>query len=83
MPTSQPRIAETTMIQTIETWPEHTPASVHHGTADEIRVQRGATLDAAYAANPTRFRHRRPAPPKPPTAAWINEPTREALIQNE
>ena len=30
----------------------HTPASVHYGTADEIRAQRAATLDRAYAANP-------------------------------
>jgi len=59
----------------------HTPASVHHGTAAEIRAQRSATLDAAYAANPARFRHRRPEPPKLPTEAWINQPTPEALIK--
>jgi hypothetical protein len=47
----------------------HTPASVHYGTATEIREQRAAVLDAAYAANPTRFHHRRPTPPKLPTAA--------------
>ena len=60
----------------------HTPASVHHGTALEVRAQRAATLDAAYTAHPARFRHRRPAPPKLPTAAWINQPSQEALIQN-
>jgi putative transposase len=60
----------------------HTPASVHFGTAGEIRHQRGATLDAAYAANPARFRHRRPTPPKLPTVAWINEPSPEALIRS-
>ena len=60
----------------------HTPASVHYGTAAEIRVQRGATLDAAYAANPARFNHRRPVPPELPTAAWINDPNRDALIKN-
>ena len=53
----------------------HTPASVHYGTAPAIRVLRAATLDAAYAANPARFRHRRPTPPKLPTVAWINKPT--------
>jgi putative transposase len=53
----------------------HTPASVHYGPAEEIRAKRSETLDAAYAANPARFRHRRPAPPKLPTVAWINEPT--------
>ena len=60
----------------------HTPASVHYGTADEIRAQRAVTLDAAYAANPARFGHRRPTPPKLPTVAWINEPTPEALIKS-
>ncbi len=62
----------------------HTPASVHYGTAAEVRVQRAATLDAAYAANPTRFRHRKPEPPKLPTIAWINEPvtvTDEQILQ--
>jgi len=60
----------------------HTPASVHFGTATEIRAQRAVTLDAAYAANPARFRHRRPEPPKLPTVAWINEPSREAVIRS-
>jgi len=60
----------------------HTPASVHHGTASQVRQQRQATLHAAYAVNPGRFRHRRPEAPTLPTAAWINQPSREALIQN-
>jgi putative transposase len=60
----------------------HTPASVHYGTASEIRAQRQITLGAAYAANPTRFRHRAPTPPKLPTVAWINEPSPEALIKS-
>ena len=58
----------------------HTAASVHYGTAPEIRTRRAEVLDAAYAANPGRFCHRRPTPPKLPTVAWINEPTPEALI---
>jgi putative transposase len=53
----------------------HTPASVHYGTAAEVRAQRQVTLDAAHAANPARFRHRRPQAPKLPAIAWINEPT--------
>jgi putative transposase len=60
----------------------HTPASVHYVTAHEIHSQRAVTLDAAYAANPARFRHRRPTPPKLPTVAWINEPSPEALIKS-
>ena len=55
----------------------HTPASVHYGTAPEVRAKRAETLDAAYAANPARFRNRRPEPPKLPTVAWINEPTED------
>jgi putative transposase len=60
----------------------HTPASVHYGTASQIREQRANTLDAAYALNPARFRHRRPTPPKLPTEAWINDPNRETLIRS-
>jgi len=60
----------------------HTPASVHFGTAGQVRQQRQATLHAAYHAHPARFRHRRPEPPKLPAAAWINQPSREALIQS-
>jgi len=60
----------------------HTPASVHYGTVTQVRQQRQATLHAAYDAHPKRFRHRRPEPPNLPAAAWINQPSREALIQN-
>jgi putative transposase len=58
------------------------PASVHCGTATEVRAQRAVTLDAAYAANPARFRHRHPSPPKLPTVAWINKPTIGSDVQN-
>ena len=56
----------------------HTPASVHFGTAEQVRAQRAHVLDAAYAANPNRFR-RKPTPPRIPGAAWINQPP--AVIQ--
>lgn len=56
---------------------------MHYGTASEIREQRADTLDAAYTANPDRFRGRRPTPPKLPTVAWINDPSREANIQSK
>ena len=59
----------------------HTPASVHYGTVDQVRAQRQSTLDAAYAAHPERFGHRRPQAPKLPQAVWINQPSQEALIQ--
>jgi putative transposase len=51
----------------------HTPASVHHGTAEIVQAQREATLAAAYRANPARFA-RKPLPPPLPTTAWINKP---------
>jgi transposase InsO family protein len=53
----------------------HTPASVHFGTADEIRDQRAVTLAAAYARHPKRF-GRRPTPPEIPHTAWINNPAK-------
>jgi putative transposase len=59
----------------------HTPASVHYGTATEIRARRVETLNAAYAANPHRFCGRRPSPPKLPTIAWINNPTIHTDLQ--
>ncbi len=55
----------------------HTPASIHYGTAKEVRSQRAATLGAAYAVNPTRFGGRMPHPPELPTVAWINDPNEE------
>lgn len=60
----------------------HSRAPLRH-RATEVQAQRAATLDAAYAANPARFRHHRPTPPKLPTVAWINQPTPEALIKSE
>ena len=54
----------------------HTPASVHFGTAEQIRVQRQATLNRAYAAHPERFT-RRPHPPTLPEVAWINQPVEQ------
>ena len=52
-----------------------TPATVHHGRADQVHAERARVLAAAYAANPERFVRRPPTPPAVPTAAWINRPT--------
>jgi transposase InsO family protein len=51
-----------------------TPAAVHDGTAVALTAKRAVTLDAAFAANPIRFKGRVPQPPQLPTAAWINPP---------
>ena len=55
-----------------------TPASVHHGLAEQITAARAATLLAAYRAHPERFTHKTPQPPALPTAAWINPPRTQA-----
>jgi Transposase and inactivated derivatives len=54
-----------------------TPATVHHGHAEQTHTDRAAVLDAAYAATPERFVRRPPRPPALPTAAWINKPDSE------
>jgi putative transposase len=51
-----------------------TPATVHHGHAEQTHAARTLVLDAAYAATPERFIQRPPRPPAPPTGAWINKP---------
>jgi transposase InsO family protein len=54
-----------------------TPHSVHHGLAHKFITTRQAALDVAFAAYPNRFKGRRPAPAKLPTAAWINPPPKK------
>ena len=51
-----------------------TPATFHHGQAQQLYDQRAAVLVEAYARNPERFVRKPPAPPELPTAAWINRP---------
>jgi putative transposase len=52
----------------------HTPASVHDGSWAHVQARRAATLQAAYAAHPERFRGRCPQPGTLPDKVWINEP---------
>jgi putative transposase len=54
-----------------------TPATVHHGRAEQTHAQRAGVLDDAYAATPERFVRRAPTPPPVPVAAWINKPDSE------
>lgn len=51
-----------------------TPATLHHGQAEQLHAQRAEVLTDAYARNPERFVRKPPAPPALPTAAWINKP---------
>jgi putative transposase len=55
-----------------------TPHTVHYGAAAALHQQRAQTLDAAFLANPLRFKGVAPRPPVLPTAAWINPPKRIA-----
>lgn len=54
-----------------------TPHSVHYGLAAQQRAIRQATLDAAFRANPNRFKGKPPQLPAMPIAAWINPPPPE------
>ena len=47
---------------------------MHYVTADEIRAYRAATLDTAYAADPTRFRRR---PVRPTARIRVDQPTQQ------
>lgn len=58
-----------------------TPTSVHNGQAPTIICARTKTLAAAYETNPHRF-YTKPTPPRLPDKAWINDPSREALIKH-
>jgi len=60
-----------------------TPHSVHYGHAAALRVVRQTTLDAAFRANPNRFKNKRPQLPPMPTAAWINPPPEEKMPTSE
>ena len=55
-----------------------TPTAVHHGHAPRLHAARALVLDAAYARHPERFVRKPPAPPKLPTAVWINQPKEAA-----
>jgi putative transposase len=52
----------------------HTPASVHYETATDIRAQRAATLNTAYAANPPGSASNLPRRPScPPSRGSTNQ----------
>ena len=50
-----------------------TPASVHAGTATDVRIQRQQAHEAYYRRHPERFR-KPPVTAGPPEEAWINQP---------
>jgi putative transposase len=52
-----------------------TPATVHHGRAQDTHDERARVLTGAYQRTPERFVRHAPTPPPVPTAAWINKPS--------
>ena len=58
----------------------YTPDTVHHGRVEQARTQRQGTLDACYARNPHRYRHKPSAPGIPPVAG-INQKETTPLPQ--
>lgn len=59
-----------------------TPHAVHYGLATAQRAVRQATLDAAFASHPNRFKHKPPQLPAMPCAVWINPPPKETHPTN-
>ena len=53
------------------------PATPGCAFAADLARQRSITLEAAFHANPTRFKHVTPQPPEVPLAAWINPPAKK------
>src|SRR5215210_7922736 len=56
-----------------------TPATVHHGHAQQRHAERARVLATAYARTPERFLRGAPKPPTLPSAAWINKPDDEEV----
>jgi putative transposase len=56
-----------------------TPEQLHYGLAAQVVDRRRQVLNAAYQANPARFKGKIPEPPTLPTAAWINKPASDVL----
>jgi len=55
------------------------PEAVHYGRATELTQRRTVVLDAAFAANPNRFKYLAPSAPVLPAAAWINPPKKDPI----
>jgi putative transposase len=60
-----------------------TPADVHYERVSAIIAVRSQTLDAAFAANPLRFKGKPPTPQLPPAAVWINPPAAGSTAPQE
>ena len=60
-----------------------TPAAGHYDRTPAIIATRSQTLNAAFAANPRRFKGRPPTPKRLPSAVWINPPAPDSSNPQE
>jgi transposase InsO family protein len=60
-----------------------TPEDVHYERTKQVLNNRQQVLDAAFVANPNRFKGQVPRPQQPPEAVWINPPTTPETEGNE
>ena len=54
-----------------------TPAMVHYGQAESVRLERQLVLAQAYACHPERFVRGQPSVPEVPDAVWTGAPKPE------
>jgi len=60
-----------------------TPHDVHYGRTTQIVKHRSEALNAAFDANPTRFKGQHPKPQLPPPTVWINPPVTNAALNDQ
>lgn len=60
-----------------------TPEDVHYGRVSQVIDTRSKALNAAFDANPARFKGKRPKPQRPPEAVWINPPATTATTDDQ
>jgi putative transposase len=60
-----------------------TPADVHYGRTPAIIEARSQTLNAAFEANPLRFKGRPPTHRRLPSAVWVNPPATDSTDPQE
>ena len=60
-----------------------TTEDVHYGRVSQVIDTRSKALDAAFEANPARFKGKRPKPKRPPEAVWINPPVATATATDD
>ena len=60
-----------------------TPHDVHHRRATQVIATRSAAMNAAFDANPKRFKGQHPKPQLPPQTVWINPPVTNLSLNDQ